>query len=601
MFIQTFRRRLYIPVLTVLTVGVLTLSWLQLQISCIYRSWMEITETMFGFALLGIVTNSALLFIILIMVNSLWSACSIFCGLTFVLSVVNHYTIQFHDSPLTLAELENWRTAANVLGNYQPKLRELIPLGIILVVQISLIFCIKRLTRKRDQSLKKRLIIDASLVLYAVIIFYFGYFSSHAIMSESIGLRWVDSYQKYGYIACTIRTAWAASSKIKIPYGYTDDCLDGLEIIQKVEPVEDPPDIILILNESFFDLSILTDLKTDVPYLENIQAMDNTIQGYALNPAGGTNSSEYELLTSNSLKLVDYSPFNFLNLQNANSIVSHLKHLGYTTTGAHCATPVNYNRASAYPALGFDYIYFEEDFTNKTYYGNRTQATDACCYENLLNWYRNGNGLQFLYLLTIQNHGGWERNENELDTVHVQGDFGEITEQMNEYLSCVRLTDQAFQDFAEQLQEIDRKIIVCMVGDHVPSFYNQLPENNTMGDIDLLRVSTPFVIWANYALEDVANLNGRSISMSYLVPSLLQLAGVRLSPYYQHMIDIRDEVPILMSRNLYFDKNGEEHTYEETCEYSEAVNIYLYMEYNNLRKDREQSLFDPYSVSESIE
>lgn len=431
------------------------------------------------------------------------------------------------------------------------------------------------------------------LALFSAVILYFGYFSPHAIMSESIGLRWVDSYQKYSYIACTIRTAWDASYKIKMPYGYTNNCLDELEITQKAEPTENPPDIILILNESFFDISILTNLETDVPYLENIMGMENTIQGYALNPAGGTNSSEYELLTSNSLKLLEYSPFNYLNLQNTNSIVSHLERLGYTTTGAHCATPINYNRGSAYPALGFNHIYFEDDFTNKTYYGERTQATDACCYENLLNWYKNGNEPQFLYLLTIQNHGGWDRNENKFDTVHVLGDFGEITEQMNEYLSCIRLTDQAFYDLTEQLEEIDKKIIVCMVGDHVPSFYNQLPETPT-GNIHLLRVSTPFVIWANYSLEDTAHLDGKSISMNYLVPSLLQLAGIELSPYYQHMVDIRDEVPILMTRNLYFDKNGQEHNYEEACKYSEAVNTYLYMEYNNLQKNRKQSLFDPY-------
>lgn len=599
MSIKVYYRYFYFPALIVLTVAVLAFSWLQLQISCIHRNWAEFSEITFGYAVLGIVTNLAFLSIIWIVANSLWKACFIFCGLTFVLSVVNHYTIQLHNVPLTLTELGNWRTAANVLGSYQLEFRGIVPLVIIFAVQAFLIFCIKCLTKKSERNLRRRVAIDASLALLSIFVLYFGYFSPSAIMSESIGANWVRAYQRYSYIACALQNAWKVFNKIKMPYGYTDDCLAGLEIVQKTEPVEDPPDIILILNETFFDLSILTHLETDVPYLENIQTMENTIQGYALNPAGGTNSSEYELLTSNSLKLLDYSPFNFLSLQNANSIVSHMKRLGYTTTGAHCATAVNYHRASAYPALGFDHIYFEDDFINKTYYGDRIQATDDCCYENLLSWYKKGNGPQFLYLLTIQNHGGWNQNKEELDTVHVLGDFGEITKQMNEYLSCIRLTDQAFQDFTEQLQEIDRKIIVCMVGDHAPSFYNQLPENTT-GNIHLLCVSTPFVIWANYDLEDTVSLEGRSISMSYLVPSLLQLAGVRLSPYYQHLIDIRDEVPILMSWDLYFDKNGGEHTYEETCEYSEAVNTYLYMEYNNLQKDREQVLFDPYPVYESV-
>jgi len=133
-------------------------------------------------------------------------------------------------------------------------------------------------------------------------------------MSESIGLRWVNSYQKYS-------TEVINRNLPEMPDGYRADHLDDLEITQKAEPSADPPYIILILNESFFDLSILTHLETDVPYLENIQTRENTIQGYALNPTGVTNSSEYELLTSNSLRLIEYSPFNYLDLQNANSIV----------------------------------------------------------------------------------------------------------------------------------------------------------------------------------------------------------------------------------------------------------------------------------------
>ncbi len=89
-------------------------------------------------------------------------------------------------------------------------------------------------------------------------------------------------------------------------------------------------------------------------------------------------------------------------------------------------------------------------------------------------------------------------------------------------------------------------------------------------------------------------LDGRSISMNYLVPSLLHLAGVRLSPYYQYMLDIRDEMPILLSRSVYFDGNGREHAYEETGEYADRINTYLYLEYNNLQRNRRQALFAPY-------
>ena len=52
--------------------------------------------------------------------------------------------------------------------------------------------------------------------------------------------------------------------------------------------------------------------------------------------AAALNSTEYEMLTSNSLILMpSITPFNWLNLYNANSVVSYLKGLGYTTMAAH--------------------------------------------------------------------------------------------------------------------------------------------------------------------------------------------------------------------------------------------------------------------------
>lgn len=78
---------------------------------------------------------------------------------------------------------------------------------------------------------------------------------------------------------------------------------------------------------------------------------------------GGTNSSEYEMLSSNSLMLMpSITPFNWLNLHKANSLVSNLKDLGYATLAAHPYTNSNYRRDSAWLTLGFDETHFQDDF-----------------------------------------------------------------------------------------------------------------------------------------------------------------------------------------------------------------------------------------------
>ena len=133
-------------------------------------------------------------------------------------------------------------------------------------------------------------------------------------------------------------------------------------------------------------------------------------------------------------------------------------------------------------------------------------------------------------------------------------------------------------------------MIVCMVGDHSPSFANDIADQEQDPVSSLLLRSTPFIIWANFDIEDK---DMGTISMNYLLPTLFETAKVPLSQYYQHMLDLMEDVPILTSW-AYYDKNMNEYLYDADSEYSKAVNDYFYMEYNNLQKDRQQQFFDAF-------
>ena len=135
------------------------------------------------------------------------------------------------------------------------------------------------------------------------------------------------------------------------------------------------PDIVLILNESFYDLSLVTDPLADTPYLDFYRSLaDSAVLGYALVPdvGGGTNRSEFELLTSHSLTLLPgVTPFANMSMEGQPSAVSYLESLGYATLAAHPAVASNYRRGMAWPALGFDTTAFEQDFAPFTPYGGR--------------------------------------------------------------------------------------------------------------------------------------------------------------------------------------------------------------------------------------
>ena len=149
---------------------------------------------------------------------------------------------------------------------------------------------------------------------------------------------------------------------------------------------QDYPDIVLILSESFYDISLVTDPQTDVDYLATLHSLENSIQGHTISPhiGGGTNHSEYEMLTSNSLMLAPaVTPYNWLDLDGAESIVSYLKDLGYATLAAHPYTGSNYNRDTAWVRLGFDETHFAESFPTRESYGDRPYQTDSATYQDL--------------------------------------------------------------------------------------------------------------------------------------------------------------------------------------------------------------------------
>ena len=119
---------------------------------------------------------------------------------------------------------------------------------------------------------------------------------------------------------------------------------------------------------------------------------------------------------------------------------------------------------------------------------------------------------RFVYLLTMQNHGPWNTNPEEYNIVHIQNDMGDKEAEVNEYLSCIHLSNLAFEELIEYFKNVEREVIICMVGDHAPTFASEIiDEKYTEDEKKLLLRSTPFVIWSNYGLEtrDEARRQGR--------------------------------------------------------------------------------------------
>lgn len=540
-----------------------------------------------------------------------WSVATGVSGTVFtLLAIVNYYTRDLHGTALMPQDIMNIGTAAAVMGSYTLRITETVikivalflPVVVIAVAQHFLAY-----GRGKAPKInwKRRLARWAGCFVGIFAILYVGYFAPFAIKpKQTYGWAWQLTYYKYGYLAGTIESAGLLVNPIVEPDNYSDAAADeaaaradGYTPAVETVSEQEYPDIVLILSESFYDFDLITDLQTDVEVMSVTKNMENSIYGHTVSPqvGGGTNSSEYEMLTSNSLMLMpSITPFNWLNLYGADSIVSYLEDLGYSTMAAHPYTNLNYRRNSAWLALGFDQVYFEDSFPTKEYYGNRPYQTDSATYKDLEAMYESmpEDQPRFTFLVSIQSHGDYDMNDPELDLVHAATDYGEYDSVMDEYLSCMYLTDQAFGEltdyFTQVYEETGRKVIVAMAGDHAPSFVDHVADKTIAAenDLQILERSTPFIIWANYPLENAGETNEKDplnrMDLCMFAPAVAEQAGLPLTDYYEYMLAMKEEVPLMTSGNDYMDANGVTHVYGENQTNDDWVHGYFALEYNNI-------------------
>lgn len=536
----------------------------------------------FFYTLVNIATVFALQAAIYLLFGRWWlSSLTVGIPLT-LLSIVNYYTILYRNSPVSTQDIHNAGTALSVLDGYAfPLTAFVIAIIVLFALNIAITVRLYKRERGKKQGLKKTVFQNACLLLVCSLFLYSVYFAENPIKPRNTFVwSWEDSYYRYGYAASSIEVLQNSINMVNMPEGYSAEELSLSDEAAKEHSSDgSTPDIILILNETFYDLKDLIDIETDREYMPFTDSLPLSGRSVVAGTGGGTNKSEYELLTSNSLQLMPaITPFNYLNLSDANSIVNYLKSLGYTTWGAHCAEALNYERGIAYPKLGFDTSLFDTDFPEKRTLGERPYATDEFVYEKMLEDYEAmGSEPRFMYMLTIQNHGGWELNPPEADTVHCLTDLGEYTDDVSEFLTCINESDRAFKALTEYFEDSDRDVIICMVGDHAPAFATELCDASSLETTFKLR-STPFALWANF---DITCGIPEEISMPFVVPSLLDAAGVSLSPYYRHILKLREDVPVITAFNLYKTKNGDTFNYADKTEYSHDLDIYFNMVYNN--------------------
>jgi len=536
-----------------------------------------------------------------------------------VISVANYYEFRLRGTVLTYEDLHNAVTAARMLRQYDLQFTtDIFFIFLIFLLMAALTcFCVYLDRKHPRMHLNFRYTIEWLVLL---ILFFVYCFLSGNVIPKADPWSWEELYAREGFVTGSVSFILTnMESPIKKPYGYDDPNIVQPQTVPEDTRLIDSsgfPDIIMILNETWYDLDHLISIDTDVDYMSNYNKLDAD-KGFAVVPisGGGTNNSEYELLTSNSMSLLNtYSPYIYLSLSSNDAVTGYLKNLGYKTMAAHSEQGTNYDRSRVWSELGFDEIHFSEDFSNLKYSGKRERATDSSVFDNVSKMYENMTDTEprFVFLLTIQNHGGWNCNPPEMDTVHLKHVLSEaqmdlsgspdmtapddLNSVINEYLSSIYLTDifiKELTDYYDRLYETEgRKVMICMVGDHAPEFVRYIRNPSISAwEAELRRREVPYFIWSNYGHVESSDRSFRdkTFDLCCLMPFVLRSAGLPKNSFYNNLCSIGNaarcftNVPAAEGDLSYVDRSDNIRSIYENEFPSEKIRDYFYSEYGNIR------------------
>ena len=316
------------------------------------------------------------------------------------------------------------------------------------------------------------------------------------------------------------------------------------------------PNIIVVMDEAFSDLSVLGDFDTNTDYMPFVHSLEkgneNTITGY-LNTSvcgGNTADTEFEFLTGNTMAFLPVGsiPYQQYIKSGTPSLASYLKSIGYATYAQHPYYGSGWNRDTVYPLLGFDNLSFMQDYSNQRFV--RKYISDETSFDKIIETYENKPDGQpaFIFNVTMQNHGGYTDTYYGFDNTVTADKLNNSA--LDQYLSLIKMTDEDLKSLIDYFSNVDEKTIVVFFGDHQPNdtvassvlAANGMDYNNLSNEELKLRYQVPYVIWANY---DIDEATGEDTSVNYLAAIVLKAAGVPTNDYQSFLLKLKEEYPII--------------------------------------------------------
>lgn len=523
--------------------------------------------------------------------GSLGLACVIGTGFVMLCGIANYFVMLFRSSPIVPWDFYSLGTAMSVADNYTFSIDY--KFAVITAAFMTLLLVSFRI----DIRVKRLAVRCAAVGVLSVLGGWFLAYLWNPETAEKEGLNKSlfvsrNMYQKDGFmLAFTMNLRYL---NLDEPEGYDPEEAQKLLDAQSTAAsgkADVQPDVIVIMSETFSDLSVLGEFGTNQDYMPFIRSLldgaENTVSGnlYVSVLGGNTANSEFEFLTGNTMKFfptgsVPYQQYIHSDVQ---SVVDQFNEMGYKTEAMHPYRAAGWNRNKVYPLMHFEDMKFIDDIKYKGKL--RVYVSDESNYKNVINELDQSEEPLFLLNVTMQNHSAYGGSYDNFDPqITAEFENTKSNKYLNNYLSLIYETDQATEEFLGQLEEREDPVIVLFFGDHQPNDYVVKPIYKEHGmDIENQSIEqqqkrqiTPFFIWANYDIEEQTDVQ---ISANYLCNLLMKVLGYELSPYQTYLETVAETFPV-MNAVGYFDAEGNCRSYDDmTPEEQEVLDMYEKVQY----------------------
>ena len=552
----------------------------------------------------------ALLYLMLLMLfNRFWTASIVILAVGIIVAAIEHFKVEIRYEAILPADL-------GFLGSNTGNMLTFIPAGAhvtILValgafaVLLALILVLRHFDGRKGRMIRTdnlSLNLTSRLILLLLPILVFALYCIHVSTTDSLANKfsralgdtpsmWDSVYdaQRNGPLVAFTRQF---NPKIMDkPSNYSEETMKKVaaRYQKEAETINasrtnnlTDSTVVYVLSESFSDPSRVPGLKTNKDSMPNIRKIKaGTTSGLMLSSGYGGGTANLEYMGLSGLSMANFesslsSPYQQLvPSQHWTPTINQLWGAPVNSLGYHPYESSMYSRATNYKKFGFSHFYtltgpdvikYQDKIDESPY------VSDKSSYDSALEGIKSGKTNKFIQIITMQNHmpyHEWYENNDYTAESTTGTPLGDDEQQSIEtYQKGVEITDQATQEFLNELDALDKPVTVVFYGDHLPGIYSSASEDDNNS---LALHLTDYFIWSNKASSSQGNKASDAAysSPNFFVAQAADHMNAKVSPYLAFLTEMHSKIaamepPVVNKiqgwdripegQNIYLDQNG---------------------------------------------